>query len=59
VLCLRGELPEAAELGVGESLSQWVAAEAFGSCQEDRANRLVSLFDEMNARWEAYAHGRH
>jgi len=56
---LRGELPEAAELGVGESLSQWVAAEAFGSCQEDRANRLVSLFDEMNARWEAYAHGRH
>lgn len=47
--CLRGLLPAADELTVGESLAQWVEAEARAECEGGRADRLVDVIDRFNA----------
>lgn len=51
--CLRGRLPDGAELSVGEALSQWVEAEARAVCEQGRAEEIVGVIDRFNAEWEA------
>jgi hypothetical protein len=51
---LRGRLPEADFLTVGEALAQWQEAEARATCQGARADGLIDVIDAHNAAWEAW-----
>lgn len=55
---LRGRLPLADELTVGESLSQWVEAEARAACWRAGYLGLVGIADSADAAWEDYANAR-
>lgn len=54
---LRGRLPIVAELDVAAMADQWEGAEAFGSCQQDRATQLVGIADDFEAAWRRYENG--
>lgn len=54
---LRGRLPTVAELDVAAMANGWEDAEAFGTCQQDRANQLVGIALDFEAAWERYEHG--
>lgn len=55
---LRGRLPLAEELAVGEGLSLWVEAEASAACWREGYLALVGIADRADAEWEAYANAR-
>lgn len=55
---IRGRLPPAEELAVGEGLSLWVEAEARAACWREGYLALVGIADRADKEWEAYANAR-
>jgi len=48
---LRGRLPSVADLTVGAALEGWEGAEAFGACQQSRAEAAIASGDALTAAW--------
>lgn len=52
--CLRGLLPDAEELTVGETLSLAIEAEARAECDRARGDALVEIIHDADRRWREF-----